>query len=202
MGGGVELLILVIIVGCVFYFFFYRKKAGKHTSEIITKKEKVNSTLPNEKRTIFINYRKQDSSGYSLALYNELIKWYDKKSIFKDFNNIEPGEDFEESIDNALNNCNILLIILADKWIDILKDRNSKTQEPDYVELEISKALAKNIYIIPIVINNTRMPTAEELPGSLKKLSTRQYLNIDQTRFETDSLKLRDIIDRRLGINR
>ena len=44
--------------------------------------------------TIFINYRKDDSSWNALALYNELQKYFPKESIFKDFNTIRPGDDF------------------------------------------------------------------------------------------------------------
>ncbi|MEO6723014.1 MAG: toll/interleukin-1 receptor domain-containing protein [Ferruginibacter sp.] len=156
---------------------------------------------PIGKKNIFINYRKEDSSGYSLALYHELIKWYHKDTIFKDFNTIEPGEDFEEAINSALNGASVLIVIMADKWHDILQMRGQKKHK-DFVRIEIATALAKNIYTIPVTINSTVMPTEEELPEDLVKLSHRQFLNIDQTRFETDILKLVKIIDGRLGIKR
>ena len=61
--------------------------------------------------TIFINYRKDDSSWNALALYNELQKYFPKESIFKDFNTIRPGDDFVVSIQKDLSNCNVLLIV-------------------------------------------------------------------------------------------
>ena len=42
---------------------------------------------------IFINYRKEDSRWNTQALYNELLKYFPKESIFKDFNTIGLGED-------------------------------------------------------------------------------------------------------------
>ena len=69
---------------------------------------------------------------------------------FKDFNSIIPGEDFEESITNNLNSCNILLVVISDKWLKILNQRKKNTIQKDYVALEISTALMKDIYTIPI----------------------------------------------------
>lgn len=151
---------------------------------------------------IFINYRREDSSGYSLAIYNELIKWYDRDMIFKDFNTIEPGEDFSESIENALNSCTILLVLVANNWMDILKKRQEKRGEPDFVRMEIATALLKGVYTIPIVLNRANILIEDELPDDLKKIAKRQCLDLDPTRFETDILKLVKVIDKRLNISR
>lgn len=151
---------------------------------------------------IFINYRREDSSGYSLAIYNELIKWYDREMIFKDFNTIEPGEDFSESIENALNSCTILLVLVADNWMDILKKREERRGEPDFVRMEIATALSKGVYTIPIVLNRASILIEDELPDDLKKIAKRQCLDLDPTRFETDFLKLVKVIDKKLNIDR
>ncbi len=151
---------------------------------------------------IFINYRREDSSGYSLAIYNELVKWYDREMIFKDFNTIEPGEDFSESIENALNSCTILLVLVANNWMDILKKREELRGEPDFVRMEIATALSKGVYTIPIVLNRANILIEDELPDDLKKIAKRQCLDLDPTRFETDILKLVKVIDKKLNIHR
>ncbi len=197
--------VLILLLGFLLIFIFTKIIKRTSNTKTNTIDKKVMPDLAknyNNAKKIFINYRKEDSSGYSLALYHELIKWYDKKIIFKDFNNIDPGEDFEESIDNALNSCNILLVIISDKWLDILNQRQKQTKQKDLVTLEISTALLKNIYTIPITINGASMPSESELPDELKKLIRRQFLNIDQTRFETDTMKLVQIIDKKLDIQR
>jgi hypothetical protein len=154
------------------------------------------------KNKIFISYRKEDSSGYALALYNELCKWYNKDMIFKDFNSIIPGKNFEEAIDEALNNCSVLLVVINDKWTEILKQRLSNLQQKDFVKIEVSTALSKGIQTIPVIINKTAMPVENELPDELKALSKMQYLNMDQTRFEYDTSQLVKIIDEKLNIKR
>ncbi len=195
-------IVFILIVLALIYFRFVAPRKNK--LENISDNKKVENNSANKivaKQQIFINYRKEDSSGYSLALYNELSKWYDKNTIFKDFHNIEPGEDFEEAIDNALNSCSILLVIISDRWCEILNKRANSISN-DFVKLEIATALSKNIYIIPITLNGATMPTEIELPDDLKNLIRRQYLNIDQTRFEIDIRKLVQIIDKRLNIQR
>ena len=46
------------------------------------------------------------------------------------------------------------------------------------------------------------MPLSKELPDELKALSKKQYLNIDQTRFESDILQLVRVMDEKLKIER
>ncbi len=103
--------------------------------------------------TIFINYRKDDSSWNALALYNELQKYFSREQIFKDFNTILPGDDFVVSIDNALRKCDVLLVVIGKSWLD-MKDVTGQRRldDPDdFVRLEVATALARNIQVIPVL---------------------------------------------------
>jgi hypothetical protein len=184
------------------FYLNENKKLVELRKDFVLINQSIGGKIINNGKHIFINYRKEDSKGYSLALYRELIEWYGKHNIFKDFIDIEPGEDFEEVINNALSSCSILLVIIGDRWNEIMKQRQMKNESSDFVRLEIAFALSKNIYTIPVTIDSAIMPTKTELPDDLKKLTGKQYLNIDQTRFETDTMKLVQIIDKRLGIER
>lgn len=197
---GIFLLLPIIII-----MILKRKVSKAKATSITAKTLSKSNTIHSSAKTIFINYRREDSSGYSLALYNELTKWYNKNDIFKDFHNINGGEDFEESIEKALNSCSVLLVIISDRWIDILHGRQSKKaqeEQKDFVNLEISTALIKNIYTIPVTFNGARMPKESELPDELKSLTRRQSIDIDQARFETDTMKLVQTIDKQLGVKR
>lgn len=195
---------ILIVTGTIALYLFRRnleKKKKLTPSDSLFKLVSVNKQQHTKHKQIFINYRRDDSSGYSLALYHELLKWYNKKDIFKDFHNIEPGQDFEHAIDEALDRCGVLIVVIADKWTNLIAERKNLSS-PDYVNQEIATALAKDVYVIPITINGTAMPNESELPIELKKLTRRQSLNIDQIKFENDVRKLVDIIDRRLGMQR
>ena len=146
--------------------------------------------------TIFINYRKDDSSWNALALYNELQKYFPKESIFKDFNTIRPGDDFVVSIQKALSNCNVLLVVMSKNWLEV-KDKhgNRRINDPDdLVRIEIATAIERNIQVIPVLFDNIPMPTTLDLPENLRSLPRRQYVEIETTRFEADVKKLADAI--------
>ncbi|MBL0357076.1 MAG: CD225/dispanin family protein [Chitinophagaceae bacterium] len=146
--------------------------------------------------TIFINYRKDDSSWNALALYNELQKYFTKEQIFKDFNTILPGDDFVVSIDNALRKCDVLIVVVGKNWLQI-KDVAGKRRlddADDFVRLEIATALARGIQVIPVLFDDVPMPRPDELPDDMKALCRRQFIEIDSKRFDDDVRNLAEAI--------
>ena len=146
--------------------------------------------------TIFINYRKDDSSWNALALYNELQKYFAKEQIFKDFNTILPGDDFTISIQNALLKCDVLLVVMGKSWLG-MKDAkgNRRLDDPDdFVRIEIATALERNVQVIPVLFDDIPMPTVDELPANMKTLVRRQFVEIETKRFEDDVRNLADAI--------
>ncbi len=148
------------------------------------------------KGTIFINYRKDDSNWNALALYQELQKYFSKDQIFKDFNAISPGDDFVVSINSALQSCDVLLVLIGKSWLQMKdEDGTRRLEDPnDFVRLEIAKALDRNIKVVPVLLDRTPMPRAEDLPENLQSLCRRQFVEIDPTRFEDDVRKLAEAI--------
>lgn len=146
--------------------------------------------------TIFINYRKDDSSWNALALYNELQKYFPKETLFKDFNTIRPGDDFVESIQKALSHCNVLLVVMSKNWLEVKdKNGNRRISDPDdLVRIEIATAIERSIQVIPVLFDNIPMPTSSDLPENLRSLPRRQFVEIETTRFEADVKKLADAI--------
>ena len=54
----------------------------------------------------------------------------------------------------------------------------------DFVRLEIEAALARNVRVIPVLVDGARMPRLEELPPSMGGLVRRQALELSPSRFE------------------
>jgi TIR domain len=151
---------------------------------------------------IFINYRKEDSRWNTEALYNELLKYFARESLFKDFNTIELGEDFVVSIKKALDQCDVLLIVIGKSWLDIKDQRGARrlNDDKDFVRIEIATALKRNIRIIPLLFDNVEMPQPELLPEDMQQLSSRQFLSISDTKFTSDVQKLAESIQKSLNI--
>jgi hypothetical protein len=57
----------------------------------------------------------------------------------------------------------------------------------DFVAIEIAAALARDIRVIPVLVDGARMPKPRELPESLKPLARRQAVEVRHTHFAKDA---------------
>src|SRR5262249_17785546 len=124
---------------------------------------------------LFISYRREDTEFVAGHIYQLLVSHFGKEAIFMDIDTIPLGVDFVEHLSRAVGQCDIVLAMIGEKWLDI---RNAKglrrLDDPsDFVRIEIHTALERNIPVIPVLIGKTTMPGAEQLPDDLKALSLR-----------------------------
>lgn len=128
------------------------------------------------KNKIFISYRREDSIWSTGRIHDWLAKHFSKEQLFIDIDSIAPGIDFVSYIEESVNNCDVLLAVIGQKWIENIQ---SKANETDFVRLEIATALKNNIHVIPILVENTKMPLAKDLPDELKTLTRRNAFVIN-----------------------
>jgi hypothetical protein len=138
-------------------------------------------------KKIFISYRREDSSWSTGRIYDRLIKSFSEDQIFIDIDSIGLGDDFVAYIENSVNNCDVLLAIIGSKWLKIIKQ---KSGEVDFVRLEIAAALKKNSKVIPILLENTKMPNENELPEDIRPLARRNAFFINPISFNSEIEKL------------
>jgi tetratricopeptide (TPR) repeat protein len=151
--------------------------------------------------TIFINYRREDSISTSGRLYDRLSQTFGRKNIFMDVDHIPAGVDFVAHLNSQVAACNIILVVIGPHWLEA-KDENGarRLDNPDdFVVIEIATALARNIRVIPVLVDGARMPKAGELPGSLKALARRQAVEVRQLHFGRDAEALLERINEALG---
>ena len=160
----------------------------------------VESAAPTPGR-IFISYRREETAYPAAWLYDRLAGRYGDNQIFKDVDSIELGDDFVEVITRAVGNCDVLLALVGDEWLTITgADGRRRLDNPnDFVRLEIEAALTRNVRVIPILVDGSRMPHAEEVPTSLAGLARRQALELSPTRFDSDTGRLLKVLDKTLA---
>src|SRR5262245_52513746 len=126
---------------------------------------------------IFISYRRDDSAGYAHAIYRELVQYFSKDRLFMDVDTLEPGADFVRVIETTVSECDVLLALIGKRWANVGSGTTSRFEDTeDFVRLEISAALARDIRVIPVLVDGMTMPTGETLPTSLKALSRRNAI--------------------------
>ena len=137
---------------------------------------------------IFISYRREDSSGYAIPLYDRLVQRFGRDQVFKDIEGIPPGTDFVEWIERKVGSCDVLVAMVGKKWLRSSDETGKRRLDDtkDFVLNEIKTALERNIRVIPVLVGGAMMPKAEDLPGPLVKLARRHAMEISDNRFHAD----------------
>lgn len=150
---------------------------------------------------IFMTYRREDTAYPAAWLFDRLASHFGRDQVFKDIDSIELGDDFVEVITAAVGSCDALLALIGDRWLSSTdRDGQRRLDDPgDFVRLEIEAALARNVRVIPILVEGAQMPRAEELPASLAKLARRQALELSPARFDADTQRLLRVLDRTIA---
>lgn len=178
-----QLLTLLAFVALVAFYVVRNLKGGK----------KSYKRSGNE--AIFISYRRDDSSGYTLAIYEQLKKVLGDDAVFMDLDDIPHGEDFVEHIGKVLAKANTLLVMIGEKWVNAANTKGRRLDDPgDFVRLEIAKALQRDIRVIPVLLKNAQMPGVDELPEDLQKLHRKNGIRIHDDQFEASVQRLIEAI--------
>jgi hypothetical protein len=145
---------------------------------------------------IFINYRREDSMGITGRLHDRLAKAFGWKNLFMDVDSIPPGIDFVRRLNDQVATCDILLAVIGPNWLNVRDEKGDRRLHAadDFVVIEISAALARDIPVIPILVDGARMPKDSDLPESLKPLVRRNAISLRHDSFGRDADALIDKI--------
>jgi hypothetical protein len=149
---------------------------------------------------ITVSYRRTDSDAITGRIFDRLAARYGKESVFRDIDNIPPGIDFRKFINEALQETDVLLVVIGPRWLGSRGGQARIGEESDPVRIEIETAIGRSIPIIPLLIANTRMPDTGQLPGTLKAFAFLNALRIDPGQdFDHHTDRLIRAMDRILG---
>ncbi len=141
---------------------------------------------------IFINYRRQDSEGYVGRLYDHLAQHFQRDHLFMDVDDIPPGADFVQVLEEAVAGCDVLIAVIGPAWLTCTDDAGERRlhQWNDFVRIEIASALKHNKLVIPVLVGRARMPSPHDLPDDLHPLCRRNAVELSHQRFSYDVEKL------------
>ena len=151
-------------------------------------------------KNIFISYREKDSAGEAGRLVDSLKEHFIDDQIFMDIDKIEPGVDFTDAISHSLECCDVMLAIIGPRWMGDNKQMSRIKNDDDWVRLEIATALARNIRVVPVLVDGATLPTSDELPEDLQPLLKRQAYEISNKRWRYDTDQLIDFLERNVGV--
>jgi len=141
---------------------------------------------------VFISYRRDDSAGHAGRLHDRLEREFGRNLLFMDVDAIALGADFVDVVSAEVAKCDVLLAVIGPGWLEARdKDGNRRLDnEQDFVRVEISAALARGIPVIPLLLEGTQVPRAEQVPDDIKGLVRRNGLDVRHASFHSDVDKL------------
>jgi hypothetical protein len=153
---------------------------------------------PNGNLGIFISYRRDDEPHLAGRLNDRIVAEFGRARVFMDIDSVGPGSDFIEVINNALQKCQVLLVLMGGKWIDASDARGKRRLDDsnDYVRLEVESALTRGIPVIPVLVEGVRMPHMDELPERMSSLARRSAVEISHGRFDADANRVIEALRR------
>jgi TIR domain len=138
---------------------------------------------------IFINYRRDDAIGTAGRLHDRLAQTFGRNNLFMDVDHIPAGVDFVEHLHSQVAACDVFLAVIGPNWLNAKDQRGRRRFDnpDDYVTIEIAAALARNIRVIPVLVDGARTPRPDKLPDSVKPLVRRNAVEVRNTQFGRDA---------------
>lgn len=145
-------------------------------------------------KRIFISYRRSDANEISRRIYDALKQDLGPEQLFRDEESIESGSNFITSIETAIFESDVMLVLIGPTWLDVRDPNTGKRRldDPeDFVRIEVQMGLRHNrIKVIPLLLNGAKMPSADDLPNHMSALPTRNALFVNDETFDADMARL------------
>lgn len=148
---------------------------------------------PRKSLGIFLSYRRDDSRETVGRIQDHLCQAFAPERIFLDVERQSAGADYRKVIGSALDEAEVVLVVIGPAWLTLVgadgRPRIDDTE--DMVRLEVEMALARDLNVIPLLVQGARMPSAAQLPASLVPLAYRNALPVrPDPDFRADVLRL------------
>jgi|SRR5215475_3464257 len=124
---------------------------------------------------IFISYRRTDIAVAG-RIYDRLVGCFGANVVYMDQKNIGVADPWSVHITKALLGCEVGLALIGPEW---LNEINRRLNDPDdYIRLELAALLSRKIPVIPVRLDDARMPDRAKLPPTLASLADLQATNV------------------------
>jgi len=132
---------------------------------------------------IIVSYRRSDSQAIAGRIVDRLTDHFGPDAVFMDVDSIPFGVDFRDHIHSVLSQSDVLLAIVGPNWLGTDAKRHRRIDdEDDPVRVEIETALTQKLLVIPVLVNDAKMPKASTLPDALHNFSFLNAAPIDAGR--------------------
>jgi MinD-like ATPase involved in chromosome partitioning or flagellar assembly len=131
---------------------------------------------------IGISHRREDTAVAG-RLYDRLREHFGFDRVFVDFDAIAPGEKFVQAIERLMAKSAAWLVVIGPRWTQSSRGERRLDNPDDFVRIEVAAALARDIPVIPVLVDGATMPLSSELPPDIRDLVFFNALTLDHRDF-------------------
>ena len=140
---------------------------------------------------VFINYRREDAAAEARLIYERLSRRLGSENVFLDVVDLKPGTTWLDAIKSRGGSCGVFVVVIGPRWLASMEERaRDRLADPreDIVKLELELALSRSagVEVLPVLVDEARMPAADRLPRSIRRLSGLQDVELRHTHYDED----------------
>lgn len=154
---------------------------------------------------IFICYRREDTEHAAGRLAEDLRRHFAHEQVIQDIASIDPGADFIEALQQGLDTCAAVLVVIGPRWVAASDPKGHRRLDlpGDWVRHEVAESLKRpGVRVFPVLVGDAVMPSAEDLPQPLQALTRRQAFELTSRHWVNDVAQLVEHLKRVPGLDR
>lgn len=140
---------------------------------------------------ILINYRRSDSAIAAHVMYEVLAESFPGQ-VFIDIDLIQVAADFPSVLREALRTCSVMVSLVGHHWLTESDESGRRIDNSnDWVRMEIESALSsKRTTVVPVLLDDAKMPSSTDLPRSIQKLSKLHAVSLSAKAYRAEVARL------------
>ena len=144
---------------------------------------------------VFVSYRYGDNEYAVVQVVRYLDSFMSSRllnssKVFYDKDEVDAGGSISTTIREAIKECEVVIVIIGRQWLSMTDNEGQRKidNDQDYTRLELEAAFEMDKHVIPVLIESATVPSREELPQLLRRLSDNSGIKVrpDERNFMSD----------------
>ena len=137
--------------------------------------------------SVFISYRRTDTQQAAGRLADRLIERFGREAVVIDVDTDQVGRDYRTLISDYLEDADLVLALIGPRFMGEGPDGTRRLDQPhDALRLELTHALARDVPVVPVLVDDAELPDPDDLPDDLRDLVFRGSVDLAHHRFDRD----------------
>lgn len=139
---------------------------------------------------VFVNYRSDDSGYAASEIFHRLVDRFGAHQVFHAAV-IVPGTVYPQTIRAAVERCDALVAVIGPRWLTATDEKGRRIDnDRDWVHMELRRAFQRGIPVVPVLLDNTPILVADQLPSDLRVLANTQVARVRRRHLTRDVTEL------------